>query len=320
MILDILFPAIGTLLSLLVLVDLFLTVFHPTARAGPLTRVQSRSVWRLMRKLGGCSGKRRVRLLSLGGPLIAVLTPVSWIVLLTVAFALIYWPFIGTFSFDGLAQGPGWAESLYYSGYVATTLGLGDVVPRDIPFRLLAVVQGASGFATFSVAITYVLSVYGQQGVQTALANHVEHALAGTSNMDWRDPGTERERWAEHLAWEAARTLARVNTANSQYPILHYFRHPNPRDSLQIQIGRLIRWLRDLEAAAPRRDWFRGYSPFLALRRAIDDYLREVPLHLHPFGVQEEDDTGWDEKYRELLTFLCYEAPEFVDLAGDAAG
>ncbi len=302
----VLLVGVGCLLVGLVLTDVFFTVFHPTAHAGPLTRFQSRVVWRATRRVGGCGGRVRSHVLSLGGPLIAALTPVGWVLLLVVGFTLIHYPFVLSFAFSPEPAGARWLESLYYSGYLATTLGLGDVVPRDGLFRLLAVAEAFLGFGLFSMGITYVLSIYTQQSLQTALANSIDHALAGAEPMDWRNPDPTDLQWSFNLARDVAQQLSRVNRANSQYPILQYFRHPHAREALAVQVGRLIRWVHELEAASPERDWFRGRSPFRSMRRAVDEYIREVPGHLLP-GRDTGDEVDWDREHARLLNYLCYD-------------
>ncbi len=301
---------VGGLLVALVLADVFFTVFHPTAHAGPLTRLQSRAVWRVTRMVGGCGGHRNDRILTLGGPAIAALTPVLWVTLLVLGFAFIQWPFVLSFAYGPVPPQGQWLEAFYYSGYLATTLGLGDVVPTTPLFRVLAIVEAFIGFGLFSVGITYVLSIYTQQSVQTALADDIQHALEGADTLDWEDPGEHELDWSFDLARDFAHRLARVTTANSQYPILHYFRHRNADKALPVQVGRLIRWVRAVEAAPREQRWLRGRSPFLSLRRALDDYLREVPTHLVPggqVGTGKVDDVDWDRQHRWLLEYLCYD-------------
>lgn len=296
----------GAVLVALVLADVFFTVFHPTAHAGPLTRFQSRTVWRLTRVAGGCGARPRDRILTLGGPAIAAFTPVLWVAIVILGFALIQWPFVLSFSFDpGSAHGR-WLQSFYYSGYLATTLGLGDVVPLRPVFRILAVVEALIGFGLFSVGITYVLSIYTQQSVQTSLANDIDHALRDADPIDWSsEPGRQELQWAYGLARDFAHRLTRVTTANSQYPILHYFRHRDPNDALAVQVGRLIRWVQAMEAAPDRR-WLRSRSPFLSLERAVEAYLRNVPAHLLP-GEHTGEEVDWDRQHRRLLDYLCYQ-------------
>ncbi len=302
----VLLVVVGSLLVGLVLTDVFFTVFHPTAHAGPLTRFQSRTVWRATRRVGGCGGRTRERVLSVGGPVIAALTPVAWLLLLVVGFTLIHYPFVLSFAFSPENRGARWLDSFYYSGYLATTLGLGDIVPRAGVFRLLAVFEAFLGFGLFSVGITYVLSIYTQLSAQMALATTIDHALADADPMDWRNPDPTELQWSFTLARHVAQQLSRANRANSQYPILQYFRHPHPRDALAVQVGRLIRWLHELEAASPERDWFRSRSPFRTLRRAVDEYIREVPQHLLP-GRDTGEDVDWDREHARLLHYLCYD-------------
>lgn len=143
----------GIVLLTLVGVDVLLTVFHPEGHGGPLTRRQNRLVWSVWKR-SAPAGARRDRWLALGGPLLSVLTPAVWALLLIVGYALIYYPWI-----EGFLASPGslrasWAEALYFSGVSATTLGTGDVVPDAILPRLLSTVQALSGFALLSSSLS----------------------------------------------------------------------------------------------------------------------------------------------------------------------
>ncbi len=231
-----------------------------------------------------------------------------WVILLIAGFALVLWPFVLDFAYDPGPPGARWLETFYYSGYLATTLGLGDVIPLGPVFRLVSILEAFLGFALFSVGITYVLSIYTQQSLQTALASDIDHALRGSDPIDWRNPGEQELARSYELARDFAHRLARVNTANSQYPILHYFRHRDASEALPVQVGRLIRWVEAMESAAPQRDWLRGRSPFLSLSRAVDDYLRKVAMHLLPARHTGEEPLDREREHARLLHYLCYEA------------
>src|SRR3954465_3356134 len=91
----IIYTAAGATLLLLVAYDVYSTVLHSSARYGPIGEGLNRSVWRVARKFAFPLGRRRRhKLLNAVGPALMPLLIITYIVLLTIAFALIYVPHV----------------------------------------------------------------------------------------------------------------------------------------------------------------------------------------------------------------------------------
>src|SRR3712207_4749700 len=87
---------------------------------------------------------------------------VLWLALLTVGFALVYYPWLAdpaVFASDNPID-PDFGTALYYSGVTLATLGYGDILPLVEPFRALAVVEALGGALTIAFGVAYVLAVY----------------------------------------------------------------------------------------------------------------------------------------------------------------
>ncbi len=295
-------PAVGLVILLALGADVFITVLHPDGHGGPITRRLSGGWWRLWRSAAP-GGERRDRWLALGGPFLAALTPAMWALLLIAGFALIYCPWMDRFLVSpGSLRAP-WTEAIYYSGFVAATLGNGDIIP-DLPaLRLLTVIEAVSGFALFSAALSYILAVYRENGRKTTLASELAlhyHARASTSASG---PMTQREDWLEHVA----RELMHVIGDHAQYPILHYFRPSDSRDSLALQLAPLVRLASSQEGQADGTDG-EGTSPGVSVvAAAVDRYLTAADTRF----VRAKDDPSGDAatpeaRYRRLLAYLGY--------------
>ena len=78
------FPlAAGVALLLILAADVFSTVFKPGGSWGaPLTRLQGRVIWKAWKALAPRKGPARASWLSLSGPLMAVLAPATWALML----------------------------------------------------------------------------------------------------------------------------------------------------------------------------------------------------------------------------------------------
>jgi len=96
------YTAAGAVLFALVIFDVYATVLHSSARYGPVGESLNRSVWRIARALSfRLSRSNRHRLLNMVGPLLLPLLIVVYIVLLALAFALVYYPHMpGGFHFS----------------------------------------------------------------------------------------------------------------------------------------------------------------------------------------------------------------------------
>jgi hypothetical protein len=89
--------ALGGVLVLAVLQDVFSTVLFPASGHGLLRRPLSRWTWRAFRVAARrLAPPRRRRLLASSGPVLVTVGLGAWILLLVVGWACVYWPALGT--------------------------------------------------------------------------------------------------------------------------------------------------------------------------------------------------------------------------------
>lgn len=307
---NLLLPALGVGLLLFLAADVFVTVFHPEGHGGPLTQRQNSTVWWLWKKVAP-SGARRDGWLGIGGPVLAVLTPAVWSLLLVAGYALVYYPWVERFLVSPGTLRPHWAEALYYSGFVAATLGTGDIVPDLVPLRLLSILEALSGFALLSAALSYILAIYRENGRKVTLASELAlHDTGERAAADGEPVARERERWLEQVA----RELVHVTQAHAQYPILHYFRSPDQRNSLALQLAPLVRLAssrvdeetdgggRAAPSAAARP------TPGTALvTQATQRYVTAADERFVRSDPDAATGSGPADRYRRLLDYLGYE-------------
>lgn len=287
----------GLAVLLVLFVDVFSTVFDPRGRGGPLNRRLNRAFWHVARKLPGGDS-----ILAIAAPLMVVVTLLSWVVLLIGGFAAIYYPFIGNFLVSpGSLRNP-WAESLYYSGYTAATLGFGDIVPDRAAIRLLAPVEAVLGFALVSVSVTYLLAIYREllamQSLSAFIASYTddtEQLLATIQEAKSESP----QRFAETVH----ASLLRVLESHFQYPILHYFRPPDRSRALPVQLSGLLELMTRMDC-----DSSSARLPFRNLEKSIDEYMLLVEKHFIPerFETGVERDRERDRALVRLLRYMEY--------------
>jgi hypothetical protein len=225
-----LFTAGGLLLLLFVAYDVYATILDASGRAGPLSALLNRGVWGAARRVASrFSGNRRHRLLNLVGPMLMPSLIVLYLLLLITGFALIYLPRMpAEFNVDPPRESAHWIESLYFSGVTLTTLGYGDITPRTSLVRFFALVEGASGFALISLAVTYLITVYSALERKRAIALSFYHQADGGADVAGfiaHHFFAGRFHGFEAVLRNAARDINELQESHVEHPVIHYF-HP----------------------------------------------------------------------------------------------
>ncbi|MCA1567066.1 MAG: potassium channel family protein [Acidobacteria bacterium] len=225
-----LFTAAGLLVLLFVAYDVYATILDASGRAGPLSGWVNRGVWAAARTLAvRFSNNRRHRLLNLVGPMLMPSLIVLYLLLLITGFALIYLPRMpAEFSVLPSAASANWIESLYFSGVTLVTVGYGDITPRTHVVRFFALVEGASGFALISLAVTYLITVYSALERKRVIAISFYHQAeegADAAGFIAHHFFAGRFHGFEVVLRMAARDINELQESHAEHPVIHYF-HP----------------------------------------------------------------------------------------------
>jgi len=267
----VLLVGIGTAMFVLVVSDILLTLLHPSAR-GPLSYRVNRLTWLAVRRVSILLRSRW--LLTYAGPAAFGMNFMVWVLGLWVAFALIYLPFIDSFSYDRATPfgTHGLIEALYVSGTAITTVGFGDVVPATDVLRMAIILESASGFGAFTAAVTYALSVY-------PLVTAIRSAAVRLADLGMLDPGAAARLAVEGGATELAalhKGLIENDENTKRFPILYYFESGDPSESTYTLLRSglvmciVLRW--GVSHPAVPHAGFYGPPLETTLRRLMDDY------------------------------------------------
>ncbi|MGW0122973.1 potassium channel family protein [Streptomyces sp. NPDC003327] len=263
--------AVGATLVLLVLRDVFHTLWHPT-RHGGLSKLLVTGMWRL----SGLAATRR-RAAGLAGPLAMVAVVVAWALAMVLGWALVYWPHMpGSFGYaTGLdpADHAGFGDALYVSMVNISTLGLGDIAPTSGVLRVFAPLEALLGFALLSATVAWTLGVYPALARRRALGLRLSH-LARVHPLTAPDPLTVQPAVLEDLAAE----VSVVTVDFMQYAESYYFYDGDDRTSLARRIGYAQR-LADRAAGAGRPDTRAAGEVLAAALADLADTLDARFLH-----------------------------------------
>ncbi len=218
----------GVALILAGLIDVLFTVLHYDGfgfissrlyhRLFNVVRFVTRPLPKKYRELG----------LSLAAPLMVPVTIFVWIALVSSGYALIYYAGMNTntFSFSSSSLEPSFLEALYLSGTAISTLGFGDVTPLSAAYQLLAVSEALIGFGILTLAITYVLGIYGVLQQLGILSASLYHQAQDTSEpldiLIPHFPNGEHRGLETHLM-AVHRELVEIYEGIRRYPIVYYY-------------------------------------------------------------------------------------------------
>lgn len=229
-ILVILLNVIGLGLVLAVLRDVFHQLFHPGG-SGHMSDHLMQAVWRAFRTI---SRKRQERL-ALAGPTALIMVILSWVALMAVGWALVYWPYMPENFLFSTGLNPAlhgdFLDALYLSFVTLVTLGYGDITPTENLLRMMAPLQALIGFGLLTASITWVLSIYPALSRSRSLAQEI--SLIHDAEMVERISVTEMGAGSvESLFQSLASQLVAVRNDLMQFSITYYFHSSDDRSGI----------------------------------------------------------------------------------------
>lgn len=301
----------GTALLLIATLDIFGVVLATRAMGGIVTPFANSLIWALGRwtdqklHLDG-------RLMILIGPALLVFVVALWAVLFITGFACIYRPMLGVHiqASSGELE-TDMATALYFSGFNFATLGIGDIVPVSDSARLLTVAQACTGFAVFTLGISYTLNIF--QAVNQrdifALSLHggtdqtgrPERALLGLC------PGGEAAADAGTTLEDIADNTHALLQMHHAYPIAHFFR----RRKTELAMSRIAFQVLDLvtlaEALLARERYLGllGARGFVNAKNAALRLVRTTrEMMWHPASARHTE-TDWRHHFEAAYAELA---------------
>ncbi|MEO0518023.1 MAG: potassium channel family protein [Cyanobacteria bacterium P01_A01_bin.116] len=207
-------------------------MLYPRTGKSVISLQLSKGMWRVFRWISHLPGVRRETVLSYCGPTLLVAIASFWVCAVAFGFALFMWPALGT----GIQASSGktptdFATAFYYSGFTLTTLGVGDLVPETGFWRFITVLEAAIGFSIITAALTYLLSVYNALTRRNTFALSLYHRSGGevnTAALVASLKGYNDFELATQDISGIARDLLFLLESHHAYPVLHYFRFPQP--------------------------------------------------------------------------------------------
>jgi voltage-gated potassium channel Kch len=255
----------------LALLDAFATFFSHVKR-GALSHALVRVMWSTCHRLPGTGALR------LAGPVSVLIVLATWVVMLTIGWALVYWPwmpegFLHTAELD--APGSSLLESLYFSLVTLATLGYGDISPLSGWLRVVAPLESLIGLGLLTGSVSWLLSIFPVLSRRRALAYEIH--LLEEVRTDADDPGPLARLPASVYADLTSRLVASERDLVT-FPITYYFHDDDIRFALPAAMEHLLELAEEArrQAGSPEAH-FHGRL----LLRAIDEFAASLAERFH---------------------------------------
>jgi hypothetical protein len=324
--------ALGVLLFVAVLLDVFLTVLYARIGTGVLSNGIGRLTWRAARWLA-----RRVdrehpgTALSFAGPVVLVLLVGAWALVLTCGMGMILHPYLGAEvrAKDG-AMPNDFVTAMYAGGSSVAILGSSDLAPQTGALRLLYLFNSLVGASVVSLSLAYLVQVYSALRARNSLALKIHllgHEEADATYIAAGLAADGQFTGGYSQLQELAADMTKVTESHHFYPVLFYFRFPEPRYAVSRFSLIALDAVTIIESALDRvrYSYVTESSPVDQLRRTTTlllSMLDQSFLCPSERQSQEEPDAAtkdrWRRRYRVALQVI--RAAGLTTVADESAG
>jgi len=296
--------ALGALVFLLVLIDIFLIVLYARIGSGIVSNRLTKVIWLLFRFASKPFGRHRGVVLSFCGPIILIFLVIFWTLTLTCGAALIIHPNLGSSVKSGTGETPtDFITALEAGGGSMSIIGASDFSPQSGGFRLLYLFNSLIGMSVVSLTLMYLMQVYNalqrrnSLGFQTfLLTGETGDAAEVVAGLGYQ--GKFSNAYSDLANW--ADDMSRVKESHHFYPVLFYFRFKESFYStsqmtlIAFDTVSIIKSALDDEEYA----WLKNSTAVTQLRRGAMMLVKRLTDNFLPKATQNEPEEPDEETLR----------------------
>ena len=297
----------GAVVTVVTLLDIFLTVLYARAGTAVFSPVVSRAIWLVFRLVSRPFGRNRGRVLSFCGPVILVALIFVWAAGLALGSALIMHPHLG----GGIRASEGstprdFMSALYAAANSLSFVGSSDFKPQSAVFQALYMMNSLIGMSVMSLVLTYVMQIYNALRSRNALGLAIQTLSDDTGDaaelIAGLGPHGQFDSGFSNLSSLASNASA-VKESHHFYPLLFYFRFAEPYYSVSQTATVLFDSVSLLKSALSDEDysWLKESATVAQCWRAamlLVGMLEEVFLPGQPAQLRSPADAGDRERWR----------------------
>ena len=297
----------GAVVTVVVLLDIFLTVLYARAGTALFSPVVSRTIWLVFRLVSRPFGRHRGSVLSFCGPVILIALIFVWAAGLALGSALIMHPHLG----GGIRASQGstpsdFMSALYAGASSLSFVGSSDFKPQSAVFQALYMLNSLIGMSVMSLVLTYVMQIYNALRSRNALGLAIQTLSDDTGDaaelIAGLGPHGQFNSGFTNLS-SLASTASAVKESHHFYPLLFYFRFAEPYYSVSQTATVLFDSVSLLKSALSDEDysWLKESATVAQCWRAamlLVGMLEEVFLPGRPAPLRSPADAGARERWR----------------------
>lgn len=288
----------GVIIVTFTFFDALWTTLWSEGGAGPMTDRLGTVQWKGFKKIAAIGGEMNHMILSIAGPVVMVVTVVTWLILMWVGLVMI-------FSSDPQAvvlatpKTPGdLTDRIWFVLYTTTTVGNGGFAPNTDFFQVVAGISAASGMALLTLAITYTMQVLTAVVDKRAFASAALSLGQTSADMATTLQNARASGVANQLS-SLGSQLSSITEQHKSYPILHYY-HPIDRHrSTACAVAALDEALRVYKIGLDQDKTVVEASIVEPLRRSIGTFLEELKESYLSRSKEAPPKTDVDELRRQ---------------------
>lgn len=221
--------------GIVILAIVFFDFFYTTLSGGGftfLTRTCATITHKFILLLARVTGKK---ILAISGMTVNLVILGTWVLLVWTGLFLVYsFHPEGILNSDNEVATP--IQRLYMSGYVLSTLGMGDVKPVTPLFEIVTSFFSFFGFAFFTTSMTYLLSVSSAVIQKRSLALSIRNF--GDAPAKVVTTFIQMDRYMRcHQISNLQSMINRHSNFYQAYPVLHYYHHIGKDASLAVNVA-----------------------------------------------------------------------------------
>lgn len=262
---------LGLLLIVWVFRDILFTTYSMEG-GGEMTDFFLKKTWQFFLWISGNKGEHK--LLNLAGMFMMISLIFLWGMGLWLGVFLLFASDPDSvLHADTLSTTQLW-EKLYFSGYVLTTMGLGDYVPNNASWGLISAFFSFFGLVFITLMVSYALPVLSNIVAKKQLSLFVQHLGATPVELLLHFWSGKNFSSLKDISKELQQKILLIAKSHKAYPILHYFHSNQKQESLVITFCLIDEALTILEGNVSPEQW--DEKEVLPLRKAIDNYLETM--------------------------------------------
>ena len=271
---------IGLMLIIWIFRDVLLTTYSMEG-GGEMTNFFMKKSWQFYLWISGNDGRRPF--LNLAGMFMMIGLILLWSLGLWLGVFLLFASDPESIiNSDTLASTDLW-EKLHFSGYVLTTMGLGDYIPKNATWGIVSTIFSFFGLLFITLMVSYAVPVLSNIITKKQLSLFIQQLGATPAELLIYLWDGKSFSGLKDIRQELQQRILTIAQSHRAYPILHYF-HSNRKDeALIITLCIVDEALTILLEQVPAEQW--DEKEVLPLRKALDHYLETMKM---TYGWSEE--------------------------------